>query len=101
MSAMAVAVVMYACSEPPGGASAPAERGRQIYLGQCTPCHATDPAQAGPVGPPVKGSSRELLEAKLLRGSYPGGYRPKRASTVMSPQPALVADIPALAEFLR
>jgi mono/diheme cytochrome c family protein len=98
----AVAVVGAACSEPPsGGPGASGERGRQIYLAQCTACHATDPAQTGPVGPPLKGSSRELLEAKLLRGGYPPGYSPKRPTSAMPLQPALAADIPALAAYLQ
>ncbi len=78
-----------------------AERGRQVYLAQCTACHATDPAQAGPVGPPLKGSTRELLESKVLRGTYPPGYRPKRPTAVMPPQPQVANDIPALAAYLK
>lgn len=78
-----------------------AERGRQAYLTQCTACHATDPSQAGPLGPPVKGSSRELLEAKVLRGAYPPGYQPKRPTSLMPPQPALAPEIPPLAAYLR
>jgi mono/diheme cytochrome c family protein len=77
-----------------------AERGRQVYVSQCTACHAFDPAQPGPVGPEVKGASRELLDAKLLRGSYPPGYTPKRPTSVMPPQPQIAPDIPALAAFL-
>jgi mono/diheme cytochrome c family protein len=89
-----------------GGCGAPAkdpvvERGRQVYVAQCTSCHAMDPSQAGALGPPVKGSSRELLEARLLRGAYPPGYTPKRASKVMPPQPHLAEDLPALAAFLK
>ncbi|PYN00489.1 MAG: hypothetical protein DME08_03640 [Candidatus Rokuibacteriota bacterium] len=78
-----------------------AERGRQVYLAQCTACHATDPAQAGPVGPPLKGSTRELLESKVLRGTSPPGYRPKRPTAVMPPQPQVANDIPALAAYLK
>jgi mono/diheme cytochrome c family protein len=85
-----------------GGALSPAaERGRQLYLAQCTACHAPDPAQTGPVGPPVKGSSRALLEAKLLRGAYPPGYAPKRPTSVMQAQPALGPEIASLVEFLK
>src|SRR5438477_4205474 len=72
------------CSQSPSDPLA--ERGRQVYLSQCTQCHAVDPSQSGPVGPPVKGSSRELLEARILKGSYPPGYKPKRATNVMPPQ---------------
>jgi hypothetical protein len=54
-----------------------AERGRQVYLAQCTACHAPDPAQAGPLGPPVKGSTRELLEA-ISPSARPPSCRPKQ-----------------------
>src|SRR5438045_3582809 len=77
------------------------ERGRQVYLAQCTQCHAVDPSQSGPVGPPVKGSSRELLEARILKTSYPPGYKPKRSTSVMPAQPAVAPDIPALAAYLK
>jgi mono/diheme cytochrome c family protein len=78
-----------------------AQRGRQVYLSQCTQCHAVDPAQSGPVGPPVKGSSRELLEARILHAAYPPGYKPKRSTSVMPAQPAVAPEIPALAAYLK
>ena len=97
---LAILLGAAACGEPaPTGALA--QRGRQVYLAQCTACHSPDPAQAGPLGPPVKGASRELLEAKILNGTYPPGYRPKRPTAVMPVQPAVGSEIPALAEFLK
>lgn len=78
-----------------------AERGRQVSQAHCVACHNPDPAQPGPVGPPVRGSSEELLRAKVLRGTYPPGYTPKRPSKVMQPMPQLKDDIPALAAYLR
>jgi mono/diheme cytochrome c family protein len=98
--AVSAALVLVACS--PGGDGNPlAARGRQVYLAQCTSCHAMSPSDAGPVGPPVKGASRELLETKILRGTYPPGYKPKRPTQVMPPQPQLANDIDAVAEFLK
>jgi len=97
---LAVTVVCAGCGSETGLSPA-AERGRQLYLAQCTACHAPDPAQAGPLGPPVKGASRELLEAKILRGTYPPGYTPKRTTSLMPPQPAVAPDIAALAEYLK
>jgi mono/diheme cytochrome c family protein len=91
--------VLGGCSD--SGGDALASRGRQIYLGQCIQCHNANPASAGPVGPAVKGASRELLEAKVLRGEYPTGYTPKRPTKVMPPQPNLAPDIPALAAYLK
>ena len=97
--AVALALALGACN---GEKLSPeAERGRQIYLSSCTACHSADPAQAGAVGPEIKGSSPELLEAKLLKGTYPPGYKPKRPTAVMPPQPQLARDIPALAAYLR
>ncbi len=72
-----------------------------MFLGQCVTCHGPDPAQPGPIGPAVKGSSRELLEAKVLHGTYPTGYTPKRPTNIMPPLPGLAGDIGALADYLR
>jgi mono/diheme cytochrome c family protein len=96
---LAAGLMLTACRR--SGLDPEAERGRQLYLAHCTACHATDPSLAGPVGPPVKGSSRELLEAKLLHGTYPPGYRPRRPTSVMPLQPTFTRDIPALAAYLK
>ena len=79
----------------------PAARGKQVYLAECAACHNSDPAKDGPVGPAIKGSSQKLLEAKILRASYPPGYTPKRTTAIMPPQPKVVSKIPDLAVFLR
>jgi mono/diheme cytochrome c family protein len=78
-----------------------AERGRQVYLSQCTACHAFDPSLPGAVGPEIKGSSRELIESKVVRGTYPPGYKPKRPTSAMPPQPQVAGDVPALAAYLK
>jgi mono/diheme cytochrome c family protein len=99
LALVVLAVMAGGCSD--SGLSPSAERGRQVYLAHCVACHHTDPAQPGPVGPPVKGASRALLEAKVLKGTYPPGHTPKRSTTVMVPLPALAPDIAALADYLR
>jgi mono/diheme cytochrome c family protein len=96
---VAAALALVACGREP--LSPEAERGRQVYVSQCTACHAFDPAQPGPVGPELKGASRDLLEAKVLRGTYPPGYTPKRPTSVMPPQPQVAVDLPALATYLK
>jgi len=77
------------------------QKGRQVYLGQCVSCHNSDPAKSGAVGPAIKGASEALLEARMLRGTYPPGYEPKRPTKVMQAMPQLAGDLPALAEYLR
>jgi mono/diheme cytochrome c family protein len=86
---------------PPPSATGDPEKGRQVYLAQCTACHHPDPAKDGTMGPAVKGSSPALLEARVLRAAYPPGYRPKRDSKVMPPRPDLARSVPDLAAFLR
>ena len=98
---LAVVAALAGCSDQTGPGGPAAERGRQVYLTQCITCHNPDPSLAGPVGPPLRGSSRELLDAKILKGAYPSGYAPKRPTTVMPPQPALESDIASLAAFLK
>ena len=100
LAGLALAAAVAGCSGQ-AELSPEAERGRQAYLTQCTSCHSSDPAQNGPLGPAVKGSTRELLEARLLRGAYPAGYTPKRPSAVMQPMPHLAASLDDLAAYLR
>jgi len=99
--ALATASALTACSEPSSTGGPSAERGRQVYLAQCIVCHNPDPARPGAVGPPVRGASRELLEAKVVKGAYPPGYAPKRPTAIMVPQPTLEPEIANLAEFLK
>jgi len=102
--ALALVLTLGACGEeskPPSTGDGDSSRGKQIYLAQCVACHNPDPSKAGPLGPPVKGSSRELLEARIVRGTYPPGYKPKSASAVMQPMPHLASAIPDLEAFLK
>ena len=101
LAVIALAAALAGCSGQGSPLSPEAERGRQLYVAQCTSCHSSDPAQNGPVGPAVKGSSRELLEARLLRGVYPPGYTPKRPSTIMQPMPHLAGSLDDVAAYLR
>jgi mono/diheme cytochrome c family protein len=75
-------------------------RGRAVYLANCAACHNPDPSKDGSLGPAIKGASRELIEARVLRGTYPPGYTPKRKTTAMPAQPYLEKSIPDLVAFL-
>jgi mono/diheme cytochrome c family protein len=89
-----------ACGGDGAQATDLAARGRTVYRNVCTACHNADPAQDGTIGPAVAGASRELLEARVLRGAYPPGYAPRRPSQAMPPFPNLAGEIDALAAYL-
>jgi mono/diheme cytochrome c family protein len=76
-------------------------RGRAIYLSNCAACHNPDPSKDGSVGPAIKSASRELIEARVMRASYPPGYKPKRNTTAMPAQPYLEKSMPDLVAFLN
>lgn len=100
LAGAACVATLVACSETGGEPQTPIERGRAVYQSVCLACHHSNPAQAGSLGPDVAGASRELLEAKLLRGEYPPGYTPKRDSNAMPRFPHLAGDLDALAAYL-
>lgn len=84
-----------------GGLSDLAKRGRAIYSTQCIACHNSDPHLAGALGPEVFGSSKELLEARILRAEYPAGYKPKRETHSMVPLPHLKPELDAIHAYLN
>ncbi len=90
-----------ACS---GGSDATVEtavtRGHRVYQNACIACHNANPALDGSVGPAVAGASYELLEARVVHGSYPEGYTPKRPGGVMPKFPYLQDSISDLAAYL-
>jgi mono/diheme cytochrome c family protein len=97
---LAALLLAAACSGETRPLSAAAERGREVYLSVCIACHAADPTRDGSAGPAVAGSSRELIEARVVRGTYPPAYTPKRPSAVMPAFPNLAPHVDDLAAFL-
>lgn len=76
-------------------------QGRKVYAINCTACHGVDPAKEGAMGPAVQGSSLELLEKRIIDGTYPENYKPKRPTKIMQPLPFLKSDIKALHAYLN
>ena len=76
------------------------DRGRRLYIATCIVCHNTDPSKPGSQGPPIKGSSLELLEAKVLHKRYPPGYKPQRNTKAMPTYPQLRKRIADIAAYL-
>ena len=78
-----------------------AARGERVYRANCIACHNPDPTKGGGLGPDVAGSSRELLEARIVHGTYPEGYTPKSDTRAMIPLPHLAPELDALAAYLQ
>ena len=95
--------MLVACAEAGESTLSPlAQDGERVYQNVCIACHNGDPTLDSALGPAIAGSSAELLDARVIRGSYPPGYSPKRAGSGLMPAfPYLEDQIPALAAYLR
>jgi mono/diheme cytochrome c family protein len=101
-----IAAGLVACSKdskdaPASGSNPDLARGRSIYMTNCVACHNNDPSKDGSIGPAIKGSSRELIESRVLTTSYPPNYKPKRPTKVMPEFPYLKDEVPYLAAYLK
>ncbi len=76
-------------------------QGKKVYMTVCVTCHNPDSKLDGSIGPSNYGSSRELLQAKILKGEYPPGYKPKRDTQLMPQFEEHAKDIEALHVFLN
>ena len=74
--------------------------GRQVFLVNCSSCHNINPNLPGSLGPPIAGSPRGLIEARVLHQAYPPGYHPQRASHLMRAMPWLAPKVDDLTAFL-
>ena len=96
-----IAIAAMACAGESEESGDPAvARGKKIYRNICVVCHNADPNQPGPLGPDIAGASRELLEARLLRGEYPAGYTPKRNTQQMPRFEFLEPNLDDITAFL-
>ena len=96
--AVLAALVIAACQP---AKVTPVARGQIIYMINCAVCHNPDPNLPGTQGPPIAGSSRELVEARVLYLAYPPGYKPKRPTHLMRAIPTLAPEIGNLTAFLQ
>jgi mono/diheme cytochrome c family protein len=76
------------------------ERGRMVYMTNCIVCHNPNPNLPGSQGPPIAGSSRELVYDRVIFLKYPAGYTPKRSTHAMRALPQLKNKIDDLTAFL-
>jgi mono/diheme cytochrome c family protein len=97
--ALLLCVAAVGCSAGGPELSEAAERGKATYFSVCIACHNAKPTLDA-LGPPIAGASREVLEARVVHGTYPPGYEPKRKSQAMPAFPHLAPNIDDLAAYL-
>jgi mono/diheme cytochrome c family protein len=93
------AITLPSCGGP-AAPMTPPQRGRIVYMTNCVICHNADPNLAGSQGPPIAGSSRELVYDRVMFLKYPPGYTPKRTTHAMRALPQLANRIDDLTAFL-
>lgn len=89
------------CNKRKGPSDPQVEMGRSLYFAHCIACHNANPALNGSLGPAVKGSGLDLLQARVLRGEYPPGYTPKRPTHIMVRLPLTEENVQAIHAFLN
>ena len=95
---LGIALAAAGCQNGPE-LSESAQRGMKTYFQVCIACHNAKPSLDG-LGPPIAGAPRALIEARLVYGSYPAGYQPKRNSLAMPAFPNLAGNVDDLAAYL-
>jgi len=100
MLRLGVALAALGCAPDDAALSPLAQEGQRVYQNVCIACHNGDPNRDGSPGPAIAGSSRALLEARVVHGSYPPGYQPKRPGAAMPRFEFLADKIDALAAYL-
>jgi mono/diheme cytochrome c family protein len=93
---------LLACGGDGAGELSPlAQQGRTVYQNVCIACHNGNPNLDGSLGPAVAGASEQLIYARVIDGTYPAGYEPKRPESGVMPQfEYLKPEIPALTAYL-
>jgi mono/diheme cytochrome c family protein len=90
-----------ACNKQDPNADPLVRKGRAVYLSNCISCHNVNPNLDGSLGPAIKNSPLDLVQARVLRGEYPPGYTPKRPTKIMQKLPLMDADVEALHVYLN
>jgi mono/diheme cytochrome c family protein len=104
LSAAAAACVLQvwtACNKKDSNEDPKVVQGRVVYGLHCISCHNVNPANDGTLGPAIKGSALELVQARVMRGEYPPGYSPKRNTRIMQKLPLTPEEIEQVHAFLN
>lgn len=100
-AAACVLQIVSACGKKQETGDPEVNAGRALFMAHCISCHNVDPSRDGSLGPAIKGSPLELVQARVLRGEYPAGYVPKRNTRIMVKLPLTEEDVAKIHKFLN
>ena len=75
--------------------------GKRIYTSTCIKCHNKDPHIKGSIGPDLFTTPREVFHTKVITGTYPKGYTPKRKTRVMPKFKQLTNDVDKIYDYIQ
>lgn len=103
LTALAACVMQVgmACNKQDAGGDPKIMQGKVVFMANCIACHNANPNLDGALGPAIKGSALELIQARVMHGEYPPGYSPKRPTHIMQKLPLTEENVEALHAFLN
>lgn len=75
--------------------------GKRIYTLTCIKCHNKDPHIKGSIAPDLFTTPREVFHTKVITGTYPDGYTPKRKTKVMPKFKHLTNDVDKIYDYIQ
>lgn len=78
-----------------------ADEGQIIYKTVCSKCHNVNPTKQGSIGPELFTTPKEVFKTKVITGTYPTSYTPKRKTRIMPKFKNLTNKIDSIYKYIR
>lgn len=78
-----------------------ADEGEVIYKTVCSKCHNINPTKPGSIGPELFTTPKEVFKTKVITGTYPASYKPKRKTRIMPRFKNLTNKIDSIYNYIR
>ncbi len=78
-----------------------ANEGKQIYTSVCMKCHNANPSKPGSIGPDLYTTPLAVFKTKVVTGTYPAGYKPKRKTRIMPKFHHLTTKVNLVYNYIR
>lgn len=75
--------------------------GQKIYKMTCAKCHNLNPHIKGSIGPDLYTTPREVFHTKVVTGTYPKDYTPKRKTRTMPRFKHLTTKVDLIYDYIQ